>query len=68
MSDASPSWAEDVCTVDDAAEMIGVSAIYVRKLIAAGRIVALKFGRDHVVDRESAEAFASSRRVASAAS
>lgn len=48
---------EEMITLPEAANLIGLDQTYVRRLVVAGRIAGLKFGRNYLVNRKSALSF-----------
>lgn len=48
----------DTLTSSEAAALLGVKQSRVRQLILAGRLPALKFGRDWLIERKAIEKFA----------
>lgn len=54
-----------VCSVDEAAKMLGVSGERVKQFIRGGRIAAKRLSRDWVLSRASVQALAKIARPAS---
>jgi len=54
-------------TTAEAAELTGYHAVHIRRLIRDGHISGKKFGRDWLVNRESAQAYAEKMKELGAA-
>lgn len=48
---------EEMVTLPEAAKLIDLNETYIRRLVVAGRIAGIKFGRNYLVNKQSALAF-----------
>lgn len=48
---------EDYVTIQEGAELTGLSRTHVRRLVVAGRVEGLKVGRDWLVDRAALQTY-----------
>jgi hypothetical protein len=47
----------DAVSLPEAAKLADVTEAWMRKLVASGKVVGVKIGRNYLVDRHSAKAF-----------